>query len=220
VPLLDTVGRTCTFRGLPSRPVACAGGQCRCSGGYASQDGGVGPAPARVGVAALAPSERRPAQLPFWTQAAGAAKRSGAAPRPGNEVFALRSLTGTGQCPVAVSGTALQLLGACRTKPGGGHALASGYKRHARWQTLPDREGRTKPTLTQGMVCWIDGRVKPSWRTAWSVGPTERVRRPAPWLWLVAGRSDPLRVLRIQGKALGTTRRQVLSSLDCLFLDQ
>jgi len=103
-------------------------------------------------VAALAPSERRPAQQPFWTQAEGAAKRSGAAPRPGNEVFALLGRTGTGHCPVAVSGTALQLLGACRTKPGGGHALASGYKRHARWQTLPDREGRTKPTLTQGVV--------------------------------------------------------------------
>jgi hypothetical protein len=58
------------------------------------------------GVAALALAERRPAQLSFWTQAEGAAKRSGAAPRPGNEVFALLGGTGTGQCPVAVTGTA------------------------------------------------------------------------------------------------------------------
>ena len=49
----------------------------------------------------------RPAQLPFWTQAEGAAKRSGAAPRPGNEVFALLGRTKTGQCPVAVPGIAL-----------------------------------------------------------------------------------------------------------------
>src|ERR1035441_736639 len=73
--------------GPPSRPVACAGGQCRYCGGRASQDGGV--APRQHSVAALALAERRPAQLPFWTQAEGAAKRSGAAPRPGNEGFAL-----------------------------------------------------------------------------------------------------------------------------------
>src|ERR1017187_6913708 len=47
----------------------------------------------------------------------------------------------------------------------------------------------------------IVGRVKPSWRTAWSVGIDGRVVRPAPWLWLVVGRSDPLRVPRIQGTA-------------------
>src|ERR1039457_2286255 len=69
--------------------------------------------------------------------------------------------------------------------------------------TLPGREGRRRPRLAQGWAVGIDGRVKPSWRTAWSVGPTERVRRPAPWLWLVVGRSDPLRVLRIQGTASG-----------------
>src|ERR1035441_7190724 len=49
----------------------------------------------------------------------------------------------------------------------------------------------------------IVGRVKPSWRTAWSVGIDGRVVRPAPWLWLVVGRSDPLRVPRIQGTASG-----------------
>src|ERR1035437_7558849 len=46
---------------------------------------------------------RRVAWLPFWTQAEGAAKRSGAASRPGNKVFALLGGTGTGQCPVAVT---------------------------------------------------------------------------------------------------------------------
>ena len=56
---------------------------------------------------ALALAERRPAQLPFWTQAEGAAKRSGAASRPGNEVFALLGRTGTRQCLVAVTGTPL-----------------------------------------------------------------------------------------------------------------
>src|ERR1039458_3082132 len=59
--------------------------------------------PRQHSVAALALSARRPAQLPFWTQAEGAAKRSGAASRPGNEVFALLGRTKTGQCPVAVS---------------------------------------------------------------------------------------------------------------------
>ena len=91
--------------GPPSRPVACVGGQCRCCGGRASQDGGV--APRQHSVTALALAERRPAQLPLWTQAAGAAKRSGAASRPGNEVFALLGRTGTRQCLVAVTGTAL-----------------------------------------------------------------------------------------------------------------
>jgi hypothetical protein len=91
--------------GPPSRPVACAGGQCRCLGGRASQDSGV--AQRQHSVTALALAERRPAQLPFWTQAEGAAKRSGAVSRPGNEVFALLGRTGTGQCPVAVTGTAL-----------------------------------------------------------------------------------------------------------------
>src|ERR1035437_9530666 len=91
--------------GSPPRRVACVGGQCRCCGGRASQDGGV--APRQHSVAALALAARRPAQLPFWTPAGEAAKRSGAAPRPGNEVFALLGRTGTGQCPVAVIGNAL-----------------------------------------------------------------------------------------------------------------
>ena len=88
--------------------------------------------------------------------------------------------------------------GALRTKPGGGNALAIAYDRHARWQTLPGREGWRKPSccghgalpmggsyhagagnglldrwkgqtrLADGMVRWTDGRVKPSCRTAWS----------------------------------------------------
>jgi hypothetical protein len=91
--------------GPPSRPVACAGGQCRCCGGRASQDGGV--APRQHSMTTLALAGWRPAQLPFWTQAGRTAKRSGAASRPGNEVFALLGRTGTGQCPVAVTGTAL-----------------------------------------------------------------------------------------------------------------
>ena len=114
----------------------------------------------------------------------------------------------------------LDCSGRRRAKLIGSNALTIAYKWHAPAADASGPRRPDEPTLTQGMVCWIDGRVKPSWRTAWSVGPTERVRRPAPWLWLVAGRSDPLRVLRIQEKALGTTRRQVLSSLDCLFLDQ
>src|ERR1035441_7978169 len=40
-------------------------------------------------------------------QAEGAGKPSGAAPRPGNEVFALLGRTGTRQCLVAVTGTPL-----------------------------------------------------------------------------------------------------------------
>src|ERR1035437_4709952 len=63
--------------------------------------------PRQHSVAALALAERRPAQLPFWTQVEGAAKRSGAASRPGNEVFALLGRTGTRQCLVAVTGTPL-----------------------------------------------------------------------------------------------------------------
>ena len=62
------------LQGPPSRPVARAGGQRGCCGGRASQDGGV--APRQHSVAALALAERRPAQLPFWTQAEGAAKRT------------------------------------------------------------------------------------------------------------------------------------------------
>jgi hypothetical protein len=69
---------------------------------------------------ALALAERRPAQLPFWTQAEGAAKRSGAATRPGNEVFALLGRTGTGQCLVAATGIALSTAGVF------GFALSSG----------------------------------------------------------------------------------------------
>jgi hypothetical protein len=93
--------------GLPSRPVACVVlvGSVAAVAGRTSQDGGV--APRQHSVTALALAERRPAQLPFWTQAEGAAKRSGAASRPGNEVFALLGRTGTGQCPVAVTGIAL-----------------------------------------------------------------------------------------------------------------
>ena len=56
-----------------------------------------------VGVTALALAERRPARLPFWTQAEEAAKRSGATSRPGNEVFALLGRTGTGHCPVGLT---------------------------------------------------------------------------------------------------------------------
>ena len=68
--------RVCCREPLPFPPLfPCAGGQ----------------------VAALALAERGPDQLPFWTQAEEAAKRSGAASRPGNEVFALRGRTGTGQ---------------------------------------------------------------------------------------------------------------------------
>ena len=63
--------------------------------------------PRQHSVTALALAARRPFQLPFWTQAEGAAKRSGAPSRPGNEVFALLGRTGTGQCPVAVTGTSL-----------------------------------------------------------------------------------------------------------------
>src|ERR1035437_5727164 len=48
-----------------------------------------------------------------------------------------------------------------------------------------------------GLVRWIDGKVKPGWRRASSVGTDGRVGRPAPWLWPVVGRSDPLRVPRI-----------------------
>src|ERR1035437_371590 len=66
-----------------------------------------GAVPRQHSVAALALAERRPAQLPFWTQVEGAAKRSGAASRPGNEVFALLGRTGTRQCLVAVTGTPL-----------------------------------------------------------------------------------------------------------------
>ena len=82
---------------------ACAGGQCRCCGGRAGQDGGV--APRQHSMTTLALAGWRPAQLPFWTQAGRTAKRSGAASRPGNEVFALLGRTGTGQCLVAVTGT-------------------------------------------------------------------------------------------------------------------
>jgi hypothetical protein len=79
--------------------------------------------------------------------------------------------------------------GALRTKPGGGNALAIAYERHARWQTLPGRERRRRPSWRRawplgpmegsnqagtGTVRWTGGRVKPSWRTAWSVGPMER----------------------------------------------
>src|ERR1035437_8277696 len=57
-------------------------------------------APRQHSVAALALAGGRPAQLRFWTPAEEAPKRSGAASRPGNEVFALLGGTGTGQCPV------------------------------------------------------------------------------------------------------------------------
>jgi hypothetical protein len=57
--------------------------------------------PRQHSVTALALVERRPAQLPFWTQAEGAAKRSEVVRASGNEVFALLGRTGTGQCLVA-----------------------------------------------------------------------------------------------------------------------
>jgi hypothetical protein len=59
-------------------------------------------------------------------------------------------------------------------------------------------EGQTK--LADGMICRIDGGVKPSWRRAWSVEPTERVRRPAPWLWLVAGALTRSRCRKFKGR--------------------
>src|ERR1035437_5956999 len=77
-----------------------------------------------------------------------------------------------------------------------------------RWE-----EWRAKPSWRGACSVGADERVKPSWRRAWSVGPMEgsnescrtassvgtdgRVGRPAPWLWPVVGRSDPLRVPRI-----------------------
>ena len=71
----------------------------------------------------------------------------------------------------------------------------------ARHRPLGPMEGSDQAGA--GKVRWIDGKVKPSWRTTSSVGPTERVRRPAPWFWWVVGRSDPLWVPRIQGTASG-----------------
>src|ERR1035437_10331920 len=94
--------------GLPSRPVACVVlvGSVAAGAGRTSQDGGV--APRQHSVTALALAERRPVQQTLGTPGRkGAAKRSGAASRPGNEVFALLGRTGTGQCLVAVTGTAL-----------------------------------------------------------------------------------------------------------------
>jgi hypothetical protein len=75
-------------------------------------------------------------------------------------------------------------------------------KRHARWQTLPGREGRRRPKAGAGMVRWNRGNVKPSWHghgplDRWtgqtkladgmSVGPMERSSGPLPWLWPVVG---------------------------------
>jgi hypothetical protein len=52
-------------------------------------------------------------------------------------------------------------------------ALAIAYKRRSRWQTLPDREGRRKPSWRTAWSVGADGKVKPSWRREWSVGPME-----------------------------------------------
>ena len=139
--------------GSPSRPVACAGGQCRCCGGRASQDGGV--AQREHSVTALAPTERRPVQQTLETPGRkGAAKRSEAAPRPGNEVFALLGGTGTGQCPVV------------------------GHRHHA-LIVLTGREGRRRPSWRTAWSVGSMQRSNASWRRASSVGADGKARRPA-----------------------------------------
>jgi hypothetical protein len=88
--------------GLPSRPVACAGGQCRCCAGRTNQGDGWPHAST-----ALRRWHWRSGDRPSYLSgpwAGRAAKRSGAASRPGNEVFALLRRTGTGQCPVGLTG--------------------------------------------------------------------------------------------------------------------
>ena len=62
-----------------------------------------------------------------------AAQRSG--PRPGNEVFALRRRTGTGQCPVVVTGTALSTPGVF------GFALSTGSPASNLGRDWPWRSG-------------------------------------------------------------------------------
>jgi len=111
-------------------------------------------APRQHSVAALALAERRPAQLRFWTQAEGAAKRSGAASRPGNEVFALLGGTGTGQCPVV------------------------GHRHHA-LIVLTGREGRRRPSWRTAWSVGSMERSNASWRRASSVGADGKARRPA-----------------------------------------
>ena len=80
------------------------------------------------------------------------------------------------------------------------------YKRHARRRTRFRTEktgGKPTLTLTQDMFRWIDGKIKPSWRTAWS-GWTDGRGPTARSLALVGGgRSDPLQVPKIQGTASG-----------------
>jgi len=79
------------------------------------------------------------------------------------------------------------------------------------------RKGQTKQA--HGMVRWTDGRIKASWPRAWSVapmeesnqagarhgplGPMEGSNGPLPGFGQLLGRSDPLRVPRIQGTASG-----------------
>jgi hypothetical protein len=111
-------------------------------------------APRQHSVAALALAGWRPAQLPFWTQAEGAAKRSGAASRPGNEVFALLGGTGTGQCPVV------------------------GHRHHA-LIVLTGREGRRRPSWRTAWSVGSMERSNASWRRASSVGADGKARRPA-----------------------------------------
>ena len=89
-------------------------------------------------------AERRPAQLPFWTQADGAAKRSGAASRPGNEVFALRDKTGTRQCLVAVTGIRLQCVSTPTGHQGRWHNTLSASSATRVW--------RAEPVIRAGIV--------------------------------------------------------------------
>ena len=64
-------------------------------------------AKAAPAVAKKSTAKKAPVKASRKAAKKAAAKRSGAASRPGNEVFALLGRTGTGQCLVAVTGTAL-----------------------------------------------------------------------------------------------------------------
>src|ERR1017187_8326655 len=109
-----------------------------------------GPTPAQRGGAGTGGAETGPADS--WDPWAGrAAKRSGVAPRPGNEVFALLGRTGTGQCLVVVTGTAFLVSLAshsptnhrqCRSNLAGTGLGAPGGRRHRRLlaQPCPSKE--------------------------------------------------------------------------------
>ena len=129
-----------------------------------------GSSPAVAGASRLVcqPDLVEPAATPDFRRPAAPPKPSGVSRRRGNQVCALWNQTDAGHGPLESMEESNQA--------GGGHGPLKSMERSnqagaglVRWA-----DGRTKPSWRGACSVGADERAKPSWRRAWSVGPTGR----------------------------------------------